>query len=155
MKTVEINNFEYPTYATVEDAEYYFNAKFSSNWDEVENKEQLLVTATKEIDKSGFQGLILDFAQPLEFPRVYCCDEIFPEQELMECCCEIASAIYNSLSNDEVIANSDKIKSMSVGDTSITFKDGAKIETGFTAIAKPIIEKFLKKYLKGNIRIII
>ena len=45
---------------------------------------------------------------------------------------------------------------MSIGDTSITFKDGASIEADvFTATAKPIAKKFLGEWLQGNVRIIL
>ena len=162
MKTITINDFEYPTYATVEDADKYFSAKFGSTWNEVEqtDKEKLLITATKEIDKINFQGCVLEIDQELKFPRVicgFCINPVNPEKELIECCCEIANAIYN-LPMAETITTPgiDKIKSMSVGDTSVTYQDGVSIDTDiFSATALPFIKKYLLKYLKGNIKIIL
>lgn len=163
MKTITINEFEYPTYATVEDADKYFSAKFGSTWGDIEqsDKEKLLVTATREIEKAEFQFCKVDINQDLAFPRMprfNCYDVIInPEKELIECCCEIANAI-NNLSFAESITTPgiDKIKSMSIGDTSITYKDGAEIEVdAFSATASPIIKKYLHRWLKGNIKIIL
>lgn len=162
MKTITINGIEYPTYATVEEAEQYFNAKFGSTWSEIEqlDKEKLLVTATREIEKVKFQGYKLDIAQDLAFPRVICScsiNPINPEDILIACCSEIANAIYNLPVTENVItAGADKIKSMSVGDTSITFQDGVTIETdNYSAVATSIIKKYLGRFLKGNIRVIL
>ena len=156
MKTITINDIEYPTYATVEEAEQYFNAKFGSLWQEVENKEQLLVTATREIDGSDFQGFVLECTQVQQFPRVLRCAVLNPEQTLLSCCCEIASAFSTMNTNILATPGAENIQSMSVGDTSITFKEGATIETDiYTSIAKPIIKKYLGRWLRGNIRIIL
>ena len=60
--------------------------------------------------------------------------------------------------NTNILATpgAENIQSMSVGDTSITFKEGATIETDiYTSIAKPIIKKYLGRWLRGNIRIIL
>lgn len=163
MKTITINDFEYPTYATVEDADKYFSAKFGSTWGEVEqaDKEKLLVTATREIEKAEFQFCKVDEDQELAFPRMprfNCYDVIInPEKELIECCCEIANAIYN-LPMAETITTPgiDKIKSMSVGDTSITYQDGVSIDAdSFSATASPFIKKYLGRFLRGNIRVIL
>lgn len=161
MATITINDFDFITYATVEDADKYFSAKFGNVWHEiqVEDKQKLLVTATREIENLQFQGLELDPEQPLKFPRVICCSQIkADDKNLIACCAEIACAIYNvgALANSITTPNAENIKSMSIGDTSITFKDGASIEADvFTATAKPIAKKFLGKWLQGNVRIIL
>ena len=160
--SITINNAEYPSYATIQEADNYFLPKFGSNWGDIseDNKKKLLVTATREINKSDFQGCVVEVAQPLIFPRVICniCNEpVNPTEELIACCCEIANAIYNlPLADNLTTPGAENIESMSVGDTSITYRKGANIETDiFSATAKPIIKKFLGKYLKGNIQIIL
>ena len=71
-KQVEINGNLYNTYATVDEADSYFAATFGSEWDNVgqTQKPQLLVTATRLIDKKDFQGVKVDENQPLKLPRV-------------------------------------------------------------------------------------
>lgn len=157
MKTININNVEYPTYATVEEADIYFNAKFGSAWNDVENKEQLLVTATRLIDEFHYQGLVLDCDQVQQFPRMICCKVIEADNKnLIVCCCEIANAIYNTNLSSVSTPNAENIKTMSVGDTSITYKDGANIETdSYLAVAKPIIKRFLASVIEGNIKVIL
>ena len=45
---------------------------------------------------------------------------------------------------------------MSVGDTSITFRDVETVDDdSYSAVATPLINKYLKKYLKGNVTIIL
>lgn len=156
MAIITINNFDFHSYATVEQADIYFSAKYGSNWDEVEDKEQLLITATKQIDSNKFVGTIADRFQHLKFPRLICGVEVNPEYLLIECCCEIANSIYNSNVDNISTPNAENIKSISVGDTSITYRDGASIETDlYYALAKPIIKKYLGDFLKGNVRIIL
>lgn len=161
MATITINDFDFLSYVTVEDADKYFSAKFGSAWADIEkaDKEKLLVTATREIESLQFQGLELDPEQPLRFPRIICCSQIEADDEkLIACCAEMANAFYNVgvMANSIATPNAENIKSMSIGDTSITFKDGASIEADvFTATAKPIAKKFLGKWLQGNVRIIL
>lgn len=161
MATITINGFDFLSYATVEDADKYFSAKFGNVWHEiqVEDKQKLLVTATREIENLQFQGIELAPEQPLKFPRIICCSQIDADDEkLIACCAEIANAIYNvgEIACNVVTPNASNIKSMGIGDTSITFKDGASIEADvFTATAKPIAKKFLGKWLQGNVRIIL
>lgn len=157
MATIIINNIEYPSYATVQDADNYFGAKFGSEWGalQTEDKNKLLVSATREIEKCRFQGIRVDKDQDLKFPRQIGCFIIDLEnKDLIECCCEVANAIYQCSLNAQniMIGNADKIKSMSVGDTSISFQDNASIETDvFDAVAMPIIKKYLRCFLKGNV----
>ena len=174
---ITINDIEYPTFATVEAADNYFLPKFGSKWAEIkeEDKQKLLITATREINKMDFQGYPLKVGQALAFPRLIGCacnesinpteeliacacnEPVNPTEELIACCCEVANAIYNlPLTDNLTTPGAENIKSIGIGDTSITYKDGADIEVDvFTATAKPIIKKLLAKYLKGNIQIIL
>ena len=162
MKIITIDNFEFPSYATVEESNKYFAAKFGSSWKDIpeEDKSKLLVTATREIEKAEFKGCKEDIEQELKFPRLIypcVCTSVYPEKELIACCCEIANAIYNlPIIEGTTTPGIDKIKSMTIGDTSITYQDGVKIEAdSFSATASPFIKKYLGKFLKGNIRIIL
>ena len=161
MATITINDFNFISYATVEDADKYFSAKFGSTWANIQSEEKakLLVTATREIENLQFQGIELDPDQPLKFPRVICCSHIKAEDEsLIACCAEIANAIYNigEIACNVVTPNASNIKSMGIGDTSITYKDGADIDADiYSATAKPIAKKFLGKWLRGNIRVLL
>lgn len=161
MATITINDFNFISYATVEDADKYFSAKFGSTWANIQSEEKakLLVTATREIENLQFQGIELDPDQPLKFPRVICCSQIEAEDEsLIACCAEIANAIYNvgEIACNVVTPNASNIKSMGIGDTSITYKDGADIDADiYSATAKPIAKKFLGKWLRGNIRVLL
>lgn len=159
---ITIKDIEYPTFATVEAADNYFLPKFGSKWAEIkeEDKQKLLITATREINKMDFQGYPLKVGQALAFPRLIGCacnEPVNPTEELIACCCEVANAIYNlPLTDNLTTPGAENIKSIGIGDTSITYKDGADIEVDvFTATAKPIIKKLLAKYLKGNIQIIL
>lgn len=147
MKTVLINNIEYPTYATLEDAEIYFNAEFDSNWQHIENKEQLLVTATRIIDKKDFQGEKVEATQPLKFPRIIAGQET-DENLLMVACCELANNIFKDGGKDADISN---LKSVSLGDSSITFKEDGKTENDDDLL----IEQYLSDYLIGGVRVIL
>ena len=155
--TKKINDI--PVYATVEDANTFFEYKYGSNWSEIAqtDKEKLLITATKEIENTHFCGLVLDQDQELLFPRVICGETIaVDDTNLIACCCEIANAIYNTNISNIITPNADKIQSMSVGDTSITYKDGATVETDvYNAVSLPIIKKYLGDILRGNIRILL
>ena len=106
-----------------------------------------------------YQGHKVDEEQDLKFPRWVCCEQNVSDEDLLiQTCCEVAIAVYKSslMATDIVVPNADKIKSMSVGDTSISFQDKVTIETDYNmAIGKPIIKKYLGKWLKGNMRVLL
>ena len=161
MSTITINNNDYHSYATVSEANEYFAASFNSLWANIgeNDKQKLLITSTRLIDTMEYQGHKVSEEQPLKFPRWVCCQEnVSSDDLLIRACCEVAIGIYKAslMSTEVVVPNADKIKSMSVGDTSISFQDKADIEADFnTAIAKPIIKKYLGKWLRGNMRVLL
>lgn len=82
-------------YITNSDADLYFEARFKSDlWNEINEvtKTQLLVTATRLIDRLNFIGDQYDEDQGLEFPRGT--DTSVP-QDVKDACCEIAYALLN------------------------------------------------------------
>lgn len=141
MKTVDINNISYPVYATVEDADNYFNAFYGSVWEtiEQEDKAKLIVSATRTIDYSEWRGEKAEKDQPLEFPRIIN-GKITDDDLLMRACCEEAQAIYSS--GSATTSNTDGIESIKVQDTQITFKANTE-EQEFKSNA---VEDILRPY---------
>lgn len=71
-EVVTINSNPFDTYATVDQADLYLSANFSITvWPtlSVDQKAQLIVTATRIIDRQCWLGTRTDDAQPLEWPR--------------------------------------------------------------------------------------
>lgn len=149
MPTITINDIEYNSYVTLEEANAYLNVKYGFNWSTYDDdkKKLLLVNATREIDKREYQGCRLEKDQTLKFPRLIGCKET--NQELVkQAAMELADCI--SLSNTPGgTTNLQAIKSMKVGDTDIEFKDDAVLEDTVT-VAQGVIYQFLKTYLRGN-----
>lgn len=150
-KTVKINNKDYNVYATVEDANTYFAPIFDSEWLSLSDndKKKLLVTATRLIDKKNYQGEKVDENQPLKFPRIIA-DEQTDDNLLMMACCEIAMSLYI---NDGIASsvNMANVQSVSLGDSSISFKEGANLESDQDAI----IDDYLSDYLMGGVQVIL
>lgn len=148
-KQITINSKEYNVYATVSEADEYFAAKFGSEWANVgENqKPQLLVTATRFIDTKDYAGKKVDDLQPLKFPRLL--NSVESNDELLTlACCEIAESIYKNNGIDNNVAN---IKSVSMGDSSISFKGNDKNESE----PDQLVSNLLSDYALGGIRTIL
>lgn len=120
---ININGKEYPTYATVEQADEYFQASYGSEWENLddEDKEKLLVTATRSIDKSEYRGKKADEEQPLQFPRIIN-GKLTDDDLLMRACCEEAMAIYSNGQTKDYRG----IKRIDVQDTSIEFNSNVE-----------------------------
>ncbi len=158
MAKITINDVEYDSYVTLEEADKYLSVKLGSNWltyDE-ETKKKLLVNATREIDKRDYQGKKADKDQPLKFPRILscCCQKTTDENLIKQAVFELADALgsNSSSSSSGVISNLQAIKSMKVGDTDIEFKDDVTLEDP-SKIADSVIDDLLGEYLKGNAEI--
>lgn len=125
MKTIEINGIEYPTYATVDEADDYFNASFGSGWEKIGDydKAKLLISATRNIDRAEYRGYKVDENQYLQFPRII--DGIESNDNLvMMACCEEAQAIY--IKGNDSVSNVEGIKTIEVQDTKIEFAGNAE-----------------------------
>lgn len=148
-KTITINGKDYYTYATVEESNEYFGGTYGSEWENVNyfQKEKLLITATRVIDRADYQGEKVGKNQPLKFPRIIS-GEKTSEEILMIACCELAANIYSDGGPDNAMNN---IKSVSLGDSSVTFVESGKIESEDDLI----IEKFLNEYLIGGVQVIL
>jgi len=150
-KTITIDTKEYYTYATVSEANDYFAASFASEWSEVSDaqKPKLLITATRIIDKRDYQGKKVDEEQHLKFPRIIA-DEQTDDELLMEACCEVAMSLFIN-GGTSINASISNIQSVSLGDSSVSFKEGAKIETD----ENYIIDDYLSDYLMGGVQVIL
>lgn len=150
-KTVTIDTKEYNVYATVSEANDYFAASFGSEWSDIAeaDKSKLLVSATRNIDKRDYQGEKVDPEQPLKFPRIIA-DEQTDDNLLVMACCEVAMNLYLN-GGISVSASISGIQSVSLGDSSISFKEGANIESEENSI----IDDYLSDYLMGGVRVIL
>lgn len=154
MATITINNIEYNSYASVEEADKYLNVKYGSNWSTYdEDKKALrLINATREIDKRDYQGVKVDVDQPLKFPRMIGKQQT-DDELVKQAAIELADGLaLTSTSSSGGSANLQAIKSVSVGDTDIEFKDDVPLQDAFT-IACGVIDNLLKEYLKGNAQV--
>ena len=152
-KIIIIDTKEYYTYATVSEANDYFAASFGSEWSEVSetDKPKLLVTATRLIDKKNYQGEKVDEEQHLKFPRIIA-DEQTDDELVMEACCELAMSLYFDGDSSSINGiNMKSVQSVDLGDSSISFKDGANLESDQDAI----IDDYLSDYLMGGVQVIL
>lgn len=149
-KTITINGKDYYTYATVEESNEYFGGTYGSEWENVSDvqKEKLLITATRVIDRADYQGEKVDKNQPLKFPRIIS-GEKTSEEILMSACCELAANIYSDGGTDSSIMNN--IKSVSLGDSSVSFVENGKTECEDDLI----LERYLSDYLLGGVQVIL
>lgn len=148
-KTITINDKEYYTYATIEESDDYFNAAYGSEWGNISDiqKAKLLITATRVIDRKNYQGVKVDENQPLKFPRIIN-GGLTLEEYLIAACSELAANIYSDGGTDNSMSN---IKSVSLGDSSISFIENGKTECEDDLI----IERFLSDYMIGGVQIIL
>lgn len=152
MKTVTINDKDYPVYADLVDATEYFSSIYNSSWDDINDadKAKLLIMATRHIDSVDWRGVPLRPDQKLQFPRII--DNQESDDELITfACCEEAVAIYD---NDGSIGEggSNEIKSVKVQDTEIEFKDGAVTED--SNFVSREVKRLLSKYMSKSIRVV-
>ena len=111
----------------------------------------MLVTATRLIDKKNYQGEKVDEEQHLKFPRIIA-DEQTDDELVMEACCELAMSLYFDGDSSSINGiNMKSVQSVSLGDSSISFKDGANLESDQDAI----IDDYLSDYLMGGVQVIL
>lgn len=148
-KTITISEKVFNTYATVDEADEYFLAKFGSEWSDIgeTQKPQLLITATRFIETKNYLGEVVDEDQELKFPRLIS-DEETSEEILTNACCEIAESIYR---NNGLNADISNISSVSMADSSISFRNNATVESE----PEQMLYTFLKDYMPGNVRVLL
>lgn len=144
---IYIDDEKYYAYATVEDADIYFKAKFGSTWASKEEltKQQLLITATRMIDARQYAGTELVPNQPLQFPRQFRSGAVSDDDLVTACCFELADSLGTSGGSGNVDSSMlSGIKSYKVGDVDVTMKDDAEIKI---TSQDDIIDDMLKPYL--------
>lgn len=142
-----INGYKYYSYASVEDADIYFGAKFGSNWNskDILTKQQLLITATRMIDARQYAGAELENDQPLQFPRQFKSGNVSDDDLVSACCLEIADSLGTSGASGNIDGSIlSGVKSYKIGDVDVTMKDDAEIKV---TTQGDIIDDMLKPYL--------
>ena len=147
-KEIQINNKDYFIYATVEDADDYFVAKYGSEWSTIpeEQKKQLLVSSTREIDSRDYLGSKVDENQPLKFPRNIN-GGVSDDNLLLMACCEMAENIYSS--GGASSSSDENIKRLSLGDATIEFNSSVD------STVSDAVDKYLSDYLIGGLEVIL
>ena len=106
---------------------------------------------TRLIDKKNYQGEKVDEKQHLKFPRIIA-DEQTDDELLVQTCCELAMSLYFDDGASSINGiNIQNVQSVSLGDSSISFKDGANLESDQDAI----IDDYLSDYLMGGVQVIL
>lgn len=137
------------SFISAEDAQVYFEERFDSNkWFELsdEEKEKLLISASKKINTFEFVGNQADDSQPMAFPRDY---EL--PADIKEAVCEEAFAMASQKGDIHSENKKAGISSISLGVGSVSYRESAG--TGNSAIlvsndALNLISKWVKKGYK-------
>lgn len=150
MPKIKIGLKEYDSYASVEYADQYFLTTFGQKWCslDVSVKEKLLISATRSIDYSEWIGRKENKDQPLEFPRIYCCNKRTDDDIVAMACCEEAMAIYEDGSSDAM--DTKGVSSIRVQDTEISFS--ADVKRG--ALKSETANNLLDRYAFKGARIV-
>lgn len=141
---------DYPTYATIEEADKYLAMKFGSTWSEKDDltKGQLLITATRKIDEKRYIGRKVDEEQPLQFPRIFRDGSVSNDTLLMSITIEIADMLnsqritgMDTTTANELKATANMLDSYQIGDTKLTFKD--EIEDSIGGLIRDLLKPYL------------
>lgn len=143
---ITLNDIEYDTYGTVEEADIYLSAKFGSTWasKEENTKKQLIISATRLIDFRQYAGAKVDENQPLQFPRQFRSGNVSDDNLVASCCFEVADSLGTIGSSSVDTSVLSGVKKYKVGDVDITMKDDAEIKL---SSQDDIIDDMLEPYL--------
>ena len=134
------------SFVTLEDAQTYFEERYDSNdWFalEEEDKEKLLITASKKINTFDFVGEPLEDNQPMAFPRDYALP-----QDIKDAVCEEAISLISKADSIHAKNQEDNITSISLGAGSVSYGAGSnsdekKLLASSTALY--LVKKWIKK----------
>ena len=134
------------SFVTLEDAQTYFEERYDSNdWFalEEEDKEKLLITASKKINTFDFVGEQLAKDQPMAFPRDYALP-----QDIKDAVCEEAISLISKADSIHAKNQEDNITSISLGAGSVSYGAGSnsdekKLLASSTALY--LVKKWIKK----------
>ncbi len=131
------------SFITLDDAELYFNERFNSEkWYSVseEDKDKLLVTASKKINRYDFLGEKKASEQPMEFPRNY----PLP-QDIKDAVCEEAISLIENPNNPHLENQRFGIQSISLGAGSVSYRDKGNFGDLCSSVAMELVTKWVKK----------
>lgn len=136
------------TFVTLTEAENYFSGRPNSDlWTNLSNseKEQALHFATLKINTLPFVGSKLSASQPLEFPRNF--SPQMPNEVKFAVCEEALSVIENSVHSQNKMLG---ISSMTVGSSSVSYKNRDFSNAVFSNQANAFLSKWLAKNFNMN-----
>lgn len=157
--TVNIGSQAYPVYGDVSKADEYLSASFhADSWNNTftpEQKAQLLVTATRVLDRQRWKGDKADTAQELAFPRINM--NLIPDPvldatngipvDIENASFELALAIGDGSDVQNQQSTAERIQSMTAGSVSITnFRGVDEFPLRFPLI----VQELLRPYLAGS-----
>lgn len=151
-KYVTINQFDYPVYADLQDADVYNNAIVGNSWYDLDKitQSQYLVMATRKIDSYNYSGEKVDKDQPLKFPRILSSGKTSDDEVLTNLCLQIAT-YYNSNGSTGSSADSSNLlsnlKEYKIGDLQVNFKDDVQLDLSGL---DDFIQDALKDWLKSQ-----
>lgn len=131
---------------SMEDALLYFQERYGSQkWFELgeDEQEQLLITASRKINRFDFVGEKAEESQPMEFPRNY-----DTPQDIKDAVCEEAIAVAQNTGSVHDENKKAGITSISLGSGSITYRDSSLNQEDsqlFSAEALYLVKKWVKK----------
>ncbi len=134
------------SFVTLEEAENYFEERYDSAvWfkQKEEDKEKLLISASKKINTFDFVGEPLEDNQPMAFPRDYALP-----QDIKDAVCEEAISLISKADSIHAKNQEDNITSISLGAGSVSYGAGSnsdekKLLASSTALY--LVKKWIKK----------
>ena len=134
------------SFVTLEEAENYFEERYDSAvWfkQKEEDKEKLLISASKKINTFDFVGEPLKDNQPMAFPRDYALP-----QDIKDAVCEEAISLISKADSIHAKNQEDNITSISLGAGSVSYgassnSDEKKLLASSTALY--LVKKWIKK----------
>lgn len=139
-------------YSTVEEADAYFEDRAGSDaWSEADDdaKSRALITAASVLNGISWIGVAVSSEQTLAFPRSgWYFDPLFGKDvalpstvpdRVVRAGCELALHL---ISNEDVLADSGSLSSLSVGSVSLQIKTGAStVPPRVKGIISPLMER--------------
>ncbi len=137
------------SFISLEDANVYFDERYDSeSWISLddEQKEKLLITATKKINKFDFCGQKADESQKLEFPR-----DFGTPQDIKDAVCEEAISLAMTQNNLHRTNQQNNISSISLGVGSVSYNTSKKLNEENLLLSETalyLVKKWTKKGYK-------
>ncbi len=134
-------------YIDIEDADEYFALKYGADsWEALsdEDKDKLLISATRKIDRLPLRGTKRIYNQSLAFPRY---TDTIPT-EVAQATCEEAFAMLNTAANKRKELQRQGVKSFSIGKLSETFQGSQSL-----SLVSEEAKELLRPWIAGTVSI--